>query len=194
MQLSEAPVLALESARAGLGKSTLACALALSLEQRGVRVGLIDADLDCPDLTHWMEQQSTIPLFSLSRWRSQAGLERVRGELWEQRLLERLEQGFDWPEVDLVLIDLAPGALDPREAQLFEIDARLCLSAEGERSPPGTWSVPRLAPHPAWRQAGTALARTYPGWDPEKPPRAAVEALADELLERLENPDWRSER
>jgi len=196
MQLSDAPLIALASARAGLGKSTLACALGLSLRARGVSVGWIDADPDCPDLSELLRPHPELPLFSLAHWSRDAGLERVRGELWQRRLAERIEAGFDWPPLDLVLIDLAPGALDRIEAELFGIDACIELMHGIPLPIAGTvpllLSVPRLPAHPLWREAGRELASLYPGWSPEKPPREAVERLAEEVLERLESPDWRS--
>ncbi|MFM7281810.1 MAG: P-loop NTPase [Planctomycetia bacterium] len=196
MQLADAPLIALASARAGLGKSTLACALGLSLRARDIAVGWIDADPDCPDLSGLLAPHAELPLFSLAHWRTDAGLERVRGELWEQRLAERIAAGFDWPSLDLVLLDLAPGAIDPREAELFGIDA--CIELRHGWQPPLPQpvplllSIPRVAAHPAWREAGRHLASLYPSWPAGKPPREAVERVADELLERLESPDWRS--
>jgi hypothetical protein len=196
MQLADAPLIALASARAGLGKSTLACALGLSLRERGIAVGWVDADPDCADLSEMLLPHPELPLFSLAHWRAEAGLERVRGELWEQRLAERIEAGLDWPPVDLVLLDLAPGAIDAREAELFGIDACIELR-HGPRGwlpqpVPTLLSTPRLAAHPAWREAGCRLASLYPSWSREKSPREAVERFADELLERLESPGWRS--
>jgi hypothetical protein len=197
MQLADAPLIALCSARAGLGKTTLTLALGLSLRERGIAVGWIDADPDCPDLSEMLSSHPELPLFSLAHWSRDAGLERVRGELWQRRLAERIEAGFDWPALDLVLIDLAPGAIDPCEAEWFGIDACIELR-HGSQPPlpqpvPSLLSIPRLGAHPAWREAGRQLASRYPSWPAKAPPREAVERLADVLLKRLESPDWRSE-
>lgn len=190
MSTQDWPVLALTSSRAGLGKSCLALSLSLSFRARGLEVGLVDADCECPDLTQLCAHAPELACFSLARWRSAQGLDRVHGELFDYHLAEYMEQGPDWPELDLLLVDLPPGPVHPGWIDLLRLDARVEYVRPGEAA---LWSalplldtVEALPRHPAWREAGPRLAEEYPHWSPAEEPRLSVERICERLWQRLE--------
>ena len=120
-------VVAITSAKGGVGKSTTCVNLALSLAAQGRRVGLLDADIygqslplmmgvrEEPELT---PEQKVRPVIREGIALMSIGF--VAGEdapvIWRGPLLGRALQQFldqvEWGELDYLLIDLPPGTGD----------------------------------------------------------------------------------
>jgi len=131
------PILAVASGKGGVGKTTVAVNLALGLRARGLRIGLVDADLYGPDAAHMLgmrrrEPASHITLFSRpgaagSRLEvaSHHGVQVasaafLMGESQglgvhssvAQLLVRRLIADAEWDDLDCLVIDLPPGSAD----------------------------------------------------------------------------------
>ncbi len=133
----QVPVIAVASGKGGVGKTTVAVNLALALNARGQRTGLIDADLYGPDVPRMMglrrhAEASSVTLFARpgapdSRLQtvSQHGVQLasaafllgenqaldVHGGM-AQLLVRRLLVDSDWHDLDYLVMDLPPGTAD----------------------------------------------------------------------------------
>jgi ATP-binding protein involved in chromosome partitioning len=142
------PVVAVASGKGGVGKTTAAVNLALALSERGVRVGLVDADLYGPDAAHMMglrrrQDAKHVTLFAAKG----AGASRLQaaeqhgvqiasaafliGESQglgfqaplAQLLVHRLISGTAWDTVDCLIVDLPPGTADIQQL-VFALGSR----------------------------------------------------------------------
>ncbi len=120
-------VVAIASAKGGVGKSTLSVNLAASLAVQGVRVGLLDADIYGPSVPLMMgvsqepvvaEGERLLPvkahglsLMSIGFIAGQDAPVVWRGPLLAQALQQFLHQ-VEWGELDYLFIDLPPGTGD----------------------------------------------------------------------------------
>ena len=135
--IPQVPVLAVASGKGGVGKTTVAVNLALALAARGIRVGLVDADLYGPDVARMMglrraADAASVTVFSRAGTPS-ARLEPVRrhgvqlvsaaflmGENQAlsvqapvaQLLVRRLLADTVWEDPGCLVIDLPPGTAD----------------------------------------------------------------------------------
>ena len=120
-------VIAVASAKGGVGKSTLSINLALALAATGARVGLLDADIYGPSIPVMMgvDQQPKTESEGVIRPVEKDGLALmsigfIAGEdapvVWRGPLLARALQQFlhqvIWGEIDYLFIDLPPGTGD----------------------------------------------------------------------------------
>ena len=119
---------AVHSAKGGVGKSTVAANLAVSLSQRGVRVALLDADVHGPSMGLMMgddQRPETGPNEDFVyprekhgvRFLSMANLVTANTPLiWRgamvHNMLNQFLNGVLWGERDLMLIDMPPGTGD----------------------------------------------------------------------------------
>ena len=127
-------VIAVSSGKGGVGKSTVAVNLAVALAQRGLRVGLMDADIYGPNLPRMLgvtekprvEGEKIIPLEAHGLRMISLGLliERDQPAIWRGPIVMKIVTQFlrdvQWGELDFFLVDMPPGTGD---AQLSLVQA-----------------------------------------------------------------------
>ncbi|MDE2221638.1 MAG: P-loop NTPase [Candidatus Omnitrophica bacterium] len=120
-------VIAISSCKGGVGKSTLAAALACELSQRGLKVGLLDADIygpSLPSLFNLQETKVNANEFKLLVPVEHQGLKLMsfgfllgdapavmRGPI-VTRYIQQLLFQTDWGELDFLVLDMPPGTGD----------------------------------------------------------------------------------
>lgn len=119
-------VIAVGAGKGGVGKSTLAASLAITLGRLGSRVGLMDADVYGPSIPHLLglsgrpeiHEGKIQPIYSGSMPVMSMGflLERDQAVIWRGPMLHGSITQFlrdtDWGELDYLIIDLPPGTGD----------------------------------------------------------------------------------
>ncbi len=113
------------SAKGGVGKTTVAVNLAYALKELGYSVGLIDADVDCPNVTFFTgldaQMKPEYPLEPVNhkgvKIVSTAMLTDSRNPIiWRGPIAAKMIADFlkntDWGKLDYLLIDLPPGTSD----------------------------------------------------------------------------------
>lgn len=128
-------VIAVASGKGGVGKSTIATNLAVSLELQGYRVGLMDADIYGPSLPLMMNvkgrpfannERKILPLMGHGVRCMSIGFLVDANEpvIWRgpmvMGVVKQFLQDVAWGELDVLVIDLPPGTGD---AQLTMIQA-----------------------------------------------------------------------
>ena len=133
---AQLPIVAVASGKGGVGKSSVAVAIARELVRGGRKAGLVDADIAGPDVPRMLGLRRDVPARSvtLARWvpggRGGSGLEAVEvdglkvasagflmagnqglafGSDLGDLLLGRLIKETDWGEVEVLVVDLPPG-------------------------------------------------------------------------------------
>lgn len=124
-------IIAVSSGKGGVGKSTIAVNLAISLARKGYKVGLLDADIFGPSVPIMFDAKAYKP-----EVRKENGSDRIipllkygvkvlsigffvdpadavvwRGPMASSFLKQLITQG-EWGELDFLLIDLPPGTSD----------------------------------------------------------------------------------
>lgn len=122
-----ANVVAVGSGKGGVGKSTVACNLAVALAADGARVGMLDADIYGPSIPTLlgvseaevaMQERQLIPLEVAGLKLMSMGL-LVKGSepvIWRgpilHNVLGQLLRDVRWGELDYMVVDLPPGTGD----------------------------------------------------------------------------------
>jgi ATP-binding protein involved in chromosome partitioning len=119
-------VIAIGSGKGGVGKSTMAAAIAFGLRSYGARVGLLDADVYGPSIPHLVgasgrpmargERIQPVETSGLKLMSMGFLLEPDRAVIMRGPMLHGIMQQFlrqvDWGELDYLVIDLPPGTGD----------------------------------------------------------------------------------
>ncbi|MGH7712908.1 MAG: Mrp/NBP35 family ATP-binding protein, partial [Gemmatimonadaceae bacterium] len=127
-------IVAVSSGKGGVGKSTIAVNLAVMLAQRGLRVGLMDADVYGPNVPRMIgvdrpppvQGEKIIPLEAHGIKVMSLGflIERDQPAIWRGPIVMKIVTQFlrdvSWGELDYFLVDMPPGTGD---AQLSLVQA-----------------------------------------------------------------------
>ena len=120
-------VIAVASGKGGVGKSTTSVNLAAALARRGLRVGLLDADIYGPSLPVMLGERDRRPqtadgkMLPIEVWGLHAMsigflVEPDQALVWRGPMvmgaLQQLMGDVAWPELDIMVIDLPPGTGD----------------------------------------------------------------------------------
>lgn len=137
-------MIAVASGKGGVGKTSVAVALARQLARRGRRIGLVDADLYGPDVPRMLGLRRDTPAKSVTlvHWggaKRDPGLEAMEvdgfkvasagflmsgnqglsiGSAFGDLLLGRLVNDTAWGDVEALVIDLPPGTGEVQQALL----------------------------------------------------------------------------
>jgi ATP-binding protein involved in chromosome partitioning len=125
--LTAKAVIAVGSGKGGVGKSTIATALAYGLKRQGCKVGILDADVYGPSVPHLMGTELTrpeiienkiqpivkdgIPLMSMGYLTPPGEAVIWRGPMLHGALTQFLRD-TQWGDLDYLLIDMPPGTGD----------------------------------------------------------------------------------
>lgn len=124
-------IIAVSSGKGGVGKSTIAVNLAVSLAQKGYKVGLLDADIFGPSLPKMFNEEEARPIlhnvdgkeliapvekYGIKMLSIGFFVNKEEALVWRGAMasnaLKQLIVDADWGELDFFLIDFPPGTSD----------------------------------------------------------------------------------
>lgn len=138
-------MIAVASGKGGVGKSSVAVNLAVSLAQAGYRVGLLDADIYGPSLPKMLkisekpdvtEDKKLIPIERYGLKIMSIGLmvPEDKAVIWRgpmvQNALQQLLTQVAWGELDFLILDMPPGTGDTQLtlSQYFDLTGAIIVS------------------------------------------------------------------
>jgi ATP-binding protein involved in chromosome partitioning len=132
-----ARIVAVASGKGGVGKSTIAVNLALALKSRGLRVGLLDADIHGPSVPlmtgttdvrpRMVEEKKIVPVERFGIFTVSMGffLDDRSPVIWRGPMVMSIVRQFlrdvVWGELDVLVVDLPPGTGDAQLTLLQEV-------------------------------------------------------------------------
>lgn len=143
--------IAVYSGKGGVGKSTVAVNIAVLLAKGGKKVGMLDADVDCPNLLKLlkvhahpkMENASIKPaimhdvqVVSMASFQEKEDEAIIfRGPMIHNALTQFIEL-TDWGELDFLIIDMPPGTSDAALTimQTLQLDGFIVVTTPQELS------------------------------------------------------------
>lgn len=143
-------IIAVASGKGGVGKSTVACNLAISLKKSGLKVGLLDADIYGPsvplllgkrnEMAQGDEKGRLYPLTAHGLTFISFGLFIKESDpvIWRGPMLANVLRQFlfdvEWGELDVLVLDLPPGTGDVQLSlsQFVEMDGVVIVSTPQE--------------------------------------------------------------
>ena len=121
-------IIAIASGKGGVGKSTLTTNLALSLSNKNIKVGILDADIYGPSQPRMLglrtekpKQSSNGKITTVDKYNVKCMsigflIDEEKPMVWRgpmvQGALEQLIKDVEWGEIDILLIDMPPGTGD----------------------------------------------------------------------------------
>ena len=120
-------IIAVSSAKGGVGKSTIAVNLALAFARQGLRTGILDTDIFGPSIPTLLnlsgeprlsESQQLIPLTNYGVKAMSIGFLTAESQpvawrgLMVMKALQQLLYKTDWGGLDILVLDLPPGTGD----------------------------------------------------------------------------------
>jgi ATP-binding protein involved in chromosome partitioning len=136
--------IAIMSGKGGVGKTTIAVNLACTLAKKGRSVGLLDADIDCPNITNLFDieekfgktpsglipvEKYGVKISSMSLIEMDSGPVMWRGPLIHSAIIQLLEL-TEWGDLDYLILDMPPGTSDASLTvmQFVGIDAAVVVT------------------------------------------------------------------
>jgi len=137
--------LAVASGKGGVGKSTVACNLAVALKQLGFSVGLLDGDIYGPSIPKMMGLEGAMPMvrdnmivpvekYGIKVLSIGFLVEEDTAVIWRGPLVHKAYDQFffqtDWGNLDFFILDLPPGTGDPQisAAKLLKMDGGIVVT------------------------------------------------------------------
>lgn len=136
--------IAVMSGKGGVGKTTIAVNIACMLAKKGKSVGLLDADIDCPNAAQLMDieekfaagfkppEKYGVKVSSMALFDTE-GPAMWRGPLIHSAIMQLLEL-TEWGSLDYLIIDMPPGTSDAALTvmQFVGVDAAAVVTTSQE--------------------------------------------------------------
>lgn len=119
-------IIGVAAGKGGVGKSTVTVNLALALQRKGYRVGILDADIYGPSMRKMLPESALptkkgeiyfpadckgIKMVSMAYFRKEGEATAVRAPI-ANALIARFITNMNWGELDFLLVDFPPGTGD----------------------------------------------------------------------------------